>query len=102
MGSTGVAPLHRYAVTWDLSHHGKDELRKEEKEVEDGLRRAGFSRWGEAMLLSSPMLNTDIFWWRRSLRQRIFVQRDPRVTTAAGADICEFPHVPLLDRWTSN
>jgi hypothetical protein len=88
VAGTGVAPLYRYAVTWDLHHHDEDKLRKEEQEVEDGLRDAGFSRWGQAMLLSSPKLNTDTFWWRRSLRQRIFVQRDPRVTTASGDEVC--------------
>jgi len=87
-GGSGAAPLHRYAVAWDLSYHSGDELRGEEEEVESNLTRAGFSRWGEAMMLSSPRLNTDTWYWRRSLRQRIFVQRDPRVTTASGAEVC--------------
>merc|ERR1719291_184757 len=88
VGGTGVAPLHRYAVTWDLSFHEKSSFRKEERQVEDGLIEAGFSRWGATMMLESPKLNTDTFYWRRSLRQRIFVQRDPRVTTAPGAKVC--------------
>jgi len=90
VGSAGRAPLHRYAVTWDLHHHDKDKLRREETEVEDGLLKAGFNRWGAEMLLQSDTLNKDLFMWRRSLRQRIFVQRDPRVTTALGDEVCSF------------
>jgi len=88
VGGSGAAPLHRYAVAWDLHHHSKDSLRKEEKQVEERLIEAGFNRWGETMMLSSKKLNTDTWYWRRSLRQRIFVQRDPRVTTASGDDVC--------------
>ncbi|CAK0799735.1 unnamed protein product [Prorocentrum cordatum] len=88
VGGTKLTPLHRYAVTWDLFHHDRDSLRDEEKEVEGGLIEAGFSRWGDTMMLETPELNTDIWFWRRSLRQRIFVQRDPRVTTAPGLEVC--------------
>lgn len=88
VGGTTAAPPHRYAVAWDLSYHDRNSLREEEIEVENGLIEAGFSRWGRDMVLESPKLNTDIWYWSRSLRQRIFVQRDPRVTTASGADVC--------------
>jgi len=90
VGGAGRAPLHRYAVVWDLHNHDRQKLRWEETEVEDGLTAVGFNRWGAEMLLESDTLNTDLFFWRRSLRQRIFVQRDPRVTTASGADVCSF------------
>jgi hypothetical protein len=96
IGSAGVAPLHRYAVAWDLSHHDKSKLRWEETQVEKGMLKAGFSRWGAEVLLESDTLNTDLFFWRRSLRQRIFVQRDPRVTTASGAAVCGlWPDLPV-------
>jgi len=86
--SSRTAPLYKYAVLWDFKYHSRDSLSDEERKVAARVESAGYLPWGEKMFWEDPKLNTDTWYWARSLRQRVFVQRDPRITTALGSEVC--------------
>lgn len=88
---TGEPPIHQYAVVLDFHPHpDANALLDEERSEHERLEAMGFVQWRDDIQYDSPEFDQGFFVPRkaRSLRQRIYILRDPRVTTVSGNHAC--------------